>query len=113
MKSSPWWKNVDSAAIKDAREEATVDCYDDSEQAMGLFNMVADELQLPTKAVVMGKTVSVTAVQIPPYDSDGLDLVCELDGEEHAMPATHVELLDPLPDGHEFLAAWLDWKSKF
>ena len=43
-------------------------------------------------------------------DGFGLDLVCERNGQRHRIEARSVELLEPLPVGHLFLAAYLAWK---
>jgi hypothetical protein len=46
----------------------------------------------------------------PENDEFGLDLVCERNGVKHRIEARSVELLEPLPKGHLFLAAYLAWK---
>jgi hypothetical protein len=40
-------------------EEATVDCYDEYEQATGLLAMIEDELDLPFTTRVLGMEVSI------------------------------------------------------
>ena len=73
---------------------------------------VGDELQFRFEARVMGRVVRVVDMKWPDDDSYGLDLVCEIDGEQHCIEARSVELLPPFPDGHQFLAAYLDWKAR-
>lgn len=111
--SQPWWKSVDSDEIREALEEATVDCYDEPEQIMGLAGMVDSELEFPFAAIAMGQAVSVTGAAESQHDATGLDLTCEFQGKEYPLPATHVELVEPLPEGHRYLAAYLEWKVRF
>jgi hypothetical protein len=43
-------------------EEATVNCYNESEQATGLFTMIEDNLALPFETIVLGGRVIVDAL---------------------------------------------------
>lgn len=49
-------------------DEATVDCYDESEQAMGLFTMIEDHLDLPFETEILGQRVRVTKIEFNPRD---------------------------------------------
>ena len=44
-------------------EEATVDCYDEYEQATGLLTMIEDELDLPFTTRIFGLEVAVVAIE--------------------------------------------------
>ena len=44
-------------------EEATVDCYDEYEQATGLLTMIQDELDMPFTTRIFGMEVTVVAVE--------------------------------------------------
>jgi len=107
---SSWTTRLDEEKVQEALEEATVDCYNDSEQHTGLLTMIEQELAFPFPARVLGETVSVVGMEWPEDDEFGLDLVCERNGERHRIEARSVELLEPLPKGHLFLAAYLAWK---
>jgi hypothetical protein len=57
---------VSGSRLSEARldqlvEEATVDCYNESEQATGFYTMIEDNLQLPFETEVLGMPVSVIA----------------------------------------------------
>ncbi len=43
-------------------------------------------------------------------DEFGLDLVCERGGKRYRAEARSVEPLPPLPEGHLYIAAYMDWK---
>src|SRR2546428_7824668 len=49
-------------------EEATVDCYNESEQATGLYTMIEDNLALPFETIVLGVRVIVERVQLTRRD---------------------------------------------
>src|ERR1700688_3951253 len=56
-------------------EEATVDCYDELEQASGLYMMIEDNLAVPFETQVLGVEVSVVGVEMDNIGS--LKAVCE------------------------------------
>lgn len=105
-----WTQSLDPAAVNEAFDEVTVDAHDEDEQHSGLFYSVAEEMTFPFSARVLGETVSVIGSEWPDGNELGIDLVCERNGEQHRIEARSVELLEPLPDGHLFLAAYLNWK---
>lgn len=45
-------------------EEATVDCYNESEAVCGFYTMIEDHLEVPFAAVVLGVDVEVTRVEL-------------------------------------------------
>ena len=108
-----WMKSLDDSEIQEALEEATIDCYDESEQSMGLTTTAAESLVFPLTAKVMGVTVEVVDSTNCDYDGFGFDLVVEYNKKRYAIAAHCVELLKPLPDGHINLAAYLKWRSRF
>lgn len=105
-----WMENVDEDAVREAREEATVDSCDEHEQHSGLLTMVEEELRFPFPARVIGEDVTVIGMEWPADCELGLDLVVEHKDARYRIDARSVELLEPLPDGHLFLAAYLAWK---
>jgi len=90
-------------------EEATVDCYNDSEQATGLFTMVEENVAFPFETRLLGFPVTV----------EGIDLVGEREivadcanGTEHqSIRLTDLPLPSPPPDGAEWIAAYRKWLS--
>ena len=45
---------VDARRLDALIEEAVVDCYDETEQAIGLFTMIEGHLELPFQTWVLG-----------------------------------------------------------
>lgn len=111
--SKKWWENLKGDDIREALEEACTDAYGEYEQHTGLLTMLQQEVEFPFPAKVMGETIEIVDMEWPEEDEFGLDLVCERNGERHRIAARNVELLDPLPTGHLYLAAYLDWKHRF
>jgi len=112
-KTQPWWKTIDSDEISEAMSVATTDAYDDHEQHTGLLTAIDEDVRFPFKAVVLGQNVEIMGSDIPPDDGLGLDLICEFNGQRHRIAARNIELIKPFPQGYAFLAAYLDWKSRF
>ncbi|TWU17957.1 calcium-binding protein [Allorhodopirellula heiligendammensis] len=100
-----WLSSLDPGEIEEVKQEATVDCYDEQEQCSGSTEMAGQELAFPFAAEVLGKSVEVVDTAHPKYDAMVLDLVVVHNGKRYAVAAHNVELLEPLPDGHLFLAA--------
>ncbi len=110
--SIKWLQALDPDDVDDAIEEACVDCYGQEEQCSALVEMAGQELAFPFPARVMGETVEVVDSASSQYDPQGMDLVVVHKGKQYAIAAHSVELVKPLPDGHLFLAALLQWSSK-
>ena len=90
-------------------EEATVDCYDEEEQASGFFAVIEENLALPFATDILGVEASVVAIEM---DDDGrLDAVCERDGERQRISLTNLPLPSPPPSGVEWIAAYRRWVS--
>lgn len=88
-------------------EEATVDCYNEEEQASGFFTMIEENLALPFATRVLGVDVSVVALEM---DNDGSPkAVCEHGGERQRIALTDLPLPTPLPSGAEWIAAYRRW----
>lgn len=97
-----------SAAKLDALiEEATVDAYDESEQAYGFLTMIQDNLAVPIDTEVFGVTVTVVAVDIT--ERDEIVAVCVRDGKGQRIRILDLPLPSPPPKGHEWIEAYRRW----
>lgn len=88
-------------------EEAVADCYDESEQAMGLFTMIEDNLQLPFQTHVLG--VEVTVARVDMNERDEIIAICRRGRERQAIPLVELPLPSPPPAGAEWIAAYRHW----
>ena len=89
-------------------EEATVDAYDEEEQATGFYTMIDDNLALPFRTRILGIEVSVVAVEM---DGDGIKAVCESAGKQQRVGLLDLPLPSPPPSGAEWIAAYRRWRG--
>ena len=92
-------------------EEATVDCYDEDEQAMGLAAMIEENLALPFETTVLGMSVTVESVE--EIRSREIAAICRQGGHRQAISLADLPLPSPPPDGSEWIAAYRHWLSRF
>jgi hypothetical protein len=78
-------------------EEATVDAYDESEQAMGWFTMLEEHLDLPFDTIVLGVTARV--LRIDHREDDRLVATCARGDDEQAIGLADLPLPTPMPPG--------------
>lgn len=88
-------------------EEATVDAYDESEQALGFFSMLDEHLALPFTTRVLGQEVAVAKVDITRCDQ--IVAVCSPGRETQAIPILDLPMPSPLPAGAEWIEAYRRW----
>jgi calcium binding protein len=100
-------KAVDAGRLEELIEEATVDCHDEAEQALGLVTMIQDHLELPFEARVLGLEVAVVAVE---QGDDGSPVaVCRRGRETQRISLLDLPLPSPPPKGAEWIAAYRHW----
>ncbi len=88
-------------------EEAIVDCYNESEQATGLYTMIEENLQLSFQTEVVGVRVTVTGVDIT--EDDQIVAICERGGFRQKVPILELPLPTPRPAGSEWIEACRHW----
>jgi hypothetical protein len=87
-------------------EEATIDCYDEEEQLIGLATMVENNLEVPFKTTVFGIAVTVTGVT---HASHGLVADCVRGRHKQAIHLLDLPMPEPPPKGAEWIAAYRRW----
>ena len=87
--------------------EAIVDCYNEDEQATGLFTMVEENLRLPFPATVPGIEVKVQKVEL--NDAGEIVAVCSRGPERQRIPLMDLSLPSPRPEGAEWIEAYRRW----
>jgi hypothetical protein len=88
-------------------EEAIVDAYTESEQAVGFHATVEQHLKLPFETVVLGVAVSVKKVDVT--GAGEIVAVCCRGRERQAIPLLELPLPDPPPTGWEWIEAYRRW----
>ena len=84
-------------------EEATVDCYNQSEQISGWFTMIEENLAVPFETVVLGVTVIVRLVDLT--DNDQIVASCLRGRHRQTIPILDLPLPIRSPDGWEWIEA--------
>jgi hypothetical protein len=97
----------DKARLDALVEEATVDCYNEEEQATGLFTTIEEQLVLPFETTVLGVAVIVAGVDMKP---DGqIVAICVRGRVRQAIRILDLPLPTPAPAGAEWIAAYRHW----
>jgi len=92
-------------------EEATVDCYNDSEEITGIFTMLEENLTVPFATKLLGLEVVVERVDL--NKAGEIVAVCRHGRERQRVPVIDLPLPEPKPEGAEWIDAyrrWARWK---
>jgi hypothetical protein len=98
---------LSKAKLEELVEEATVDCYNESEQATGFYTMIEENLRLPFETEILGMPVSVVAVDIT--EDDVIAAVCQRGGQKQKLPILELPLPARRPAGSEWIDAYRHW----
>jgi hypothetical protein len=88
-------------------EEATVDCYNESEQITGWFTTIDENLAVPFETKILGVPVTVERVDLS--RNEEIVAVCRRGRERQALPILDLPLPTPLPAGAEWIDAYRRW----
>ncbi len=88
-------------------DEATVDCYGESEQIVGIFTMLEENLQVPFETTVLGTRVTITSVDLT--DNEQIVAVCVRGCDRQRIHIVDLPLPSPLPAGAEWIEAYRQW----
>lgn len=86
--------------------QATVDAYDESEQATGFHTMLEEHIGLPFKVEVLGVEVTVERLDM---DDVRIVAVCKRGKARQRIPLLDLPLPTPAPEGAEWVAAYRRW----
>jgi hypothetical protein len=103
-------RRLTKARLAKLVEEATVDCYDETEQVMGLLTMIEDNLGLPFETRILGMPVTAECVNVT--GRDDIVAVCRRGGERQAVRLLDLPLPSPPPAGSEWIAAYRHWSGE-
>jgi hypothetical protein len=88
-------------------EEAIVDAYGGSEQAVGFFTLIEDNLRMPFETVLLGVDVTVERVDL--NDREDIVAICRRGRKRQAVPIIELPLPSPKPAGWEWIEAYRHW----
>ncbi len=99
--------SIGKAQLDAMIEEATVDCYNESEQVTGLLTVIEDELKVPFKTQVLGVEVTVERVDL--NGEDQIVAICSREKLRQSIPFLDLPLPAPPPKGAEWIEAYRHW----
>jgi hypothetical protein len=88
-------------------EEAIVDAYGASEQTVGFYTMLENNLAMPFKTEMLG--VEVTVERIDLTDDEQIVAVCARGKSRQRVPILNLPLPSHLPEGTEWIMAFRRW----
>ncbi len=88
-------------------EEAATDAYNESEQAVGFFTMIEENLALPFMTQVLGQDVTIAKVEITQRDE--IVAICLRGKAAQAIPILDLPMPKPRPEGAEWIDAYRRW----
>ena len=107
MKRTATKSRLSESALSAMIEEATVDAYDESEQATGWFTMLEEHLELPFETTVLGTVVTVSSIDLRDYGQ--LNAICTRGRHRQAISLAELPLPKPRPAGSEWIEAYRHW----
>ncbi len=99
--------SIGKAQLDAMIEEATIDCYNESEQVTGLLTVIEDELKVPFKTQVLGVEVTVERVDL--NGEDQIVAICSRETLRQSIPLLDLPLPTPPPKGAEWIEAYRHW----
>lgn len=101
---SPQWTELE---LDELVEEATVDCYNETEQVSGLYTLMEDHLALPFETALFGATVTVERIDLT--ERDDIVAYCRQESEVRKIRLLDLPLPSPPPEGAQWIAAYRHW----
>jgi len=96
-----------SAQLDNLIVEATVDCYNESEEITGIFTMLEENLAVPFTTTLLG--VEVMVERVDQNDAGEIVAVCRKGRERLRVPVIDLPLAEPKPKGAEWIDAYRRW----
>lgn len=100
-------KTISKAKLDELIEEATIDAYGDSEQRVGFYTMIEENLALPFRTQVLGVEATVTRIDL--NDAEEIVAICTRGRSRQTIPILDLPLPTPAPAGVEWIEAYRRW----
>ena len=100
-------KSPSAAKLDEMIEEAIVDAYGESEQTVGFYTMLEDNLKVPFQTKTLG--IEITVERIDMTDDEQIVVVCSRGRSRQRIPILDLPLPSPPPEGAEWIDAFRRW----
>lgn len=87
-----------------------MDAYGESEQAVELFTMIEDNLEMPFETRLLGVSVTVERVEL--NDRDEIVAVCRRGRDRQRVPLLDLPLPSTKPSGWAWIEAYRHWRHR-
>ena len=101
---------MDPKRLQILLEEATIDCYGEEEEFMGVLYTLEERLNFPLQVKAMGNLVEVIGLdggQSSPRR--GIVAIVRRDDQEYRVGLSELEFIEPDPVSAEWLAMYRYW----
>jgi hypothetical protein len=98
---------ISQAQLDELIEEATVDCYNESEQISGFFCVLEEQLALPFTTKLLGAEITVEKIDIT--DEEEIVAICRRGRDRQRISILELPLPSPRPVGAEWIEAYRRW----
>jgi hypothetical protein len=98
---------ISSARLDALIEEAIVDAYNESDQAVGFHATIEQHLGIPFETFTLGSAVTVKKLDVTAAGE--IVAVCYRGRERQAVPILDLKPPDPPPVGWEWIEAYRRW----
>jgi len=95
------------AKLDEMIEEAILDAYGESEQTVGFYTMLEDNLATPFRTEMLG--VEVTVERLDMTDDEQIVAVCARGKSRQRVPILDLPLPTPPPEGADWIMAFRRW----
>jgi len=100
-------KIISQARLDELIEEATVDCYNESEQISGFFCVMEEQLALPFTTKLLDTEITVEKIDIT--DEEKIVAICRRGRDRQRISILELPLPSPRPVGAEWIEAYRRW----
>jgi hypothetical protein len=97
-----------TAELEEMIEEATLDAYGESEQALGFYSMLEENLAVPFQSVMFG--VEIVVEHIDMTEDEQIVALCSRGIHRHPIPILDLPLPGTPPEGAKWIDAFRLWK---
>jgi hypothetical protein len=101
---------ADREKLRALIDQATSDSVDESDEHAGLLSMIREEVACPFPARVNGEEVDCVRFEWP-KNGYGLNAVCMAKGKTMVVDIAALDVIEPLPKGHEWIEAYFAWRD--
>jgi hypothetical protein len=95
------------AKLDEMIEEAIVDAYGESEQIVGSYTKLEEDLAMPFKTEMLGVEVAVERIDMT--DDERIVAVCSRGKSRQRVPIPELPLPSPPPEGADWILAFRRW----